>query len=62
MTPTELRTIRDKFNPGGTTKLARILDITPRTMRKKLSGESPIKKAEAELLLAEAKKLKRAAK
>lgn len=42
MTPTELRSICNSMNPGGQTKLARKLDVNPRTIRRWLAGKSRI--------------------
>jgi DNA-binding transcriptional regulator YdaS (Cro superfamily) len=39
MTPAELRSICDSLNPGGQSKLARMLDVSPRTMRRWLAGK-----------------------
>jgi hypothetical protein len=50
MTPTALRHICDSLNDkrgtGGQTKLARLLDWHPSTIRRKLSGKSKITKAD----------------
>ena len=45
MTPSELRTICDSLNPGGQSKLARMLPVNDRTVRRWLSGERPIHQA-----------------
>jgi hypothetical protein len=50
MTPSELRTISNTLNPGGQTKLARILRVNPRTVRRWLAGKSRIPPAVAILL------------
>ena len=47
MTRSELRSLCEKLNPGGQTKLAGMLEWTPRTMRNKLAGKSKITKADA---------------
>jgi hypothetical protein len=50
MTPAELRALCDSFNDhrgtGGQTRLAKILEWEPRTMRAKLAGDSPITKSD----------------
>lgn len=42
MTPSELRIICDSLNPSGQTKLAGMLERTPRTIRNKLAGRTRI--------------------
>ena len=42
MTPSELRSICDRLNPGGQSKLARKLGVSPRTMRRWLAGKCEI--------------------
>ena len=42
MIPAELRSICDKLNPGGQSKLARKLGVSPRTMRRWLAGKCEI--------------------
>ena len=49
MTPTELRSICDKLNPGGQSKLARMLpgrtpgkSVSPRTVRRWIAGKKDI--------------------
>ena len=46
MTPAQLRKICETFNPGGQTRLAGLLDWTPRTIRNKLSGKTEITKSD----------------
>ena len=46
MTSTALRTICASLNPGGQTRLAKLLGVTPRTIRNKLSGKTPITQAD----------------
>ena len=50
MTPEDLRAICDSLNDergtGGQTKLARLLDWNPSTIRRKLSGDTKITKAD----------------
>lgn len=42
MTPAELRSICDKLNPGGQTRLAEMLGWDASTVRRKLSGDTKI--------------------
>jgi DNA-binding transcriptional regulator YdaS (Cro superfamily) len=42
MTPAELRSICDKLNPGGQSKLARMISVSPRTMRRWIAGKVEI--------------------
>jgi hypothetical protein len=44
MTPAVLRYICKSLDPGGQTKLARLLGWNPSTIRRKLSGKSKIRK------------------
>ena len=46
MTPTELRAVCDSLNPGGQTRLARLLGIHPTLMRKKLAGKVGISRVD----------------
>ncbi|WP_151458176.1 hypothetical protein [Tautonia plasticadhaerens] len=46
MTREELRLICDSLDPGGQSKLARMLNVDPRTIRRKLSGASRISRAD----------------
>lgn len=46
MTPIQLRRICNSLNPGGQTRLARLLGWNPSTIRRKLAGESKISKAD----------------
>ena len=42
MTPIELRAICDSLNPGGQSKLARMIGVNTRTLRRWLSGKVDI--------------------
>lgn len=42
MTPVALRSICDSLNPGGQSKLARMIGVNPRTIRRWLAGTSDI--------------------
>jgi len=46
LTRSELRSLCENLNPGGQTKLAGMLEWTPRTMRNKLAGKTRITKAD----------------
>jgi hypothetical protein len=46
VTPSALRRICESLDPGGQTKLARLLGWNPSTIRRKLSGRSKISKAD----------------
>jgi hypothetical protein len=47
MTPADLRAICNSLNPGGQSKLARMIGVDPRTIRNKLSGSTPITESDA---------------
>jgi DNA-binding transcriptional regulator YdaS (Cro superfamily) len=42
MNPVELRSICDSLNPGGQSKLARMLGVSPRTVRRWVAGKYEI--------------------
>lgn len=42
MTPAQLRSLCESLGRDGQTKLAKLLGVTPRTIRNKLSGATPI--------------------
>jgi DNA-binding transcriptional regulator YdaS (Cro superfamily) len=46
MTPAELRAVCDSLNPGGQTRLARLLGICPTLLRKKLAGKVGISRVD----------------
>jgi DNA-binding transcriptional regulator YdaS (Cro superfamily) len=46
VTRADLRQICESLDPGGQTRLARLLDWHPSTVRRKLSGASKITKAD----------------
>lgn len=50
MTPGEFRTLCNSLNPGGQTKLARMLKVNPRTVRRWLASKSRIPTAVTLLL------------
>jgi DNA-binding transcriptional regulator YdaS (Cro superfamily) len=46
MTPADLRAICDDMNPGGQTRLAKLIGIHPTLLRKKLAGKVGISKVD----------------